>query len=461
MKPFLAQLLPLALILSACDDDTDGSASPSDDGTGGDATTGVSDPATDATGAGITTSTSSDGSTTAEPDADGADGADGDGADDMDVVPPNAAFVIGSVVIDPDNNRTTYVQVVESLDAGPFTNDNAIEVAGNAVVMASRDAVFVGLTEEPTWVRYDVTEELALEETGRLSLLNLGAASIGFASTIVDDTHAVTVVVDQGLAAIWNPSTMEIEGEVELDHLNVEGFSLEAWTTTAHDGLVYIPGRWADWEGGSIRPVVSTTIVDPEAMEVVGVAEDDRCASGGHIVFDDDGYGYVMGDGRNYIIQMFANAAGQTPPENCILRIAPGETDFEEDFYVSVPSLTEGLESITELGTVQQGSGIGFAKMFYPDELPEGVEPVDYDFWDEPAHKMWTIELGDEPTARAVEGLPFSAVGFTPSTMGGKLYVGEYADGQAEVYEIDPETNSGSLRFTMDGYLFGLHAVTP
>lgn len=41
----------------------------------------------------------------------------------------------------------------------------------------------------------------------------------------------------------------------------------------------------------------------------------------------------------------------------------------------------------------QQGSGVAFSRMFYRDELPAGLEPVDFEFWSVPAHKLWRIEL--------------------------------------------------------------------
>ncbi len=125
------------------------------------------------------------------------------------------------------------------------------------------------------------------------------------------------------------------------------------------------------------------------------------------IIFDKQGYGYVMGDGRNYALQMYANAAGKAAPKNCLLRIPPGGTDFEEDFFYTIPALTGGLESITEIETGVQGSGLGFAKMFDPSKLPDDVKPVDFTFWDYPAHKLWRIELADPPVAKAVDGLPY------------------------------------------------------
>lgn len=377
--------------------------------------------------------------------------------------PPSSAarYALGSVVIDADGNRTTYVQAVASLDAGPFDNQSAVELPGNGVVMAHGRDVFVGLAEAPTWVRYTANDAGTLVETGRLSLLNFGTSYVDYGNAIVDDTTAVSVLSGPDVAVVWDPSTMQIVGEVALGHPAREGYSLEVWTTVAHDGLVYIPGRYADWEGGRVYPGVSLTILDPKNLRVVAVAEDDRCASGGRVVFDAAGYGYVMGDGRTYSSHMFANARGETAAPNCILRIPPGGTDFETDYYYAIPSLTGGLESITELETASQGSGLAFAKMFYPDQLPDGVEPVDFGFWSVPAHKFWRIELADPPRAEVVEDIPFSTVGFTGSALAGSLFVGESDDGAVtEVYEIDPEANRATPRFTMDGYFYGLFELS-
>ncbi len=370
------------------------------------------------------------------------------------------AYALASIVINPDGERTTYLQAVHALEDGPFDNKQAIEMPGNGTLLAGAGHVFAGLVEEPTWVRYTASASGALEETGRLSLAGQGATSIDYGNAIVDEETAVSVLSQLAIAVIWNPSTMEVVGEVDLGHLVQEGYELEVWTTIAHEGLVYIPGRWADWEGARVRNGVSLTILDPKKRKLVGVAEDDRCASGGRVVFDDKGYGYVMGDGRTYSIQMFAHAAGEPVPENCLLRIAPGETDFEADYFHTIRSITGGLESISELETGAQGSGIAFAKMFYPDKLPDDVEPVDFTFWSLPVHKTWRIELGDEPSAKAVDGVPFSAIGFSGSSLNGRLYAGESPDGgKSEVYEVDPETNKATLKFEMDGYFNGLFAL--
>ncbi|MCA9641722.1 MAG: hypothetical protein KC492_13545, partial [Myxococcales bacterium] len=221
------------------------------------------------------------------------------GSDDVSSSGGASSYALASVVIDADGNRNTYVQTISELE-GHITNERAIEMPGNGVVMAGGGSLFVGLAEEPTWIRYTADSEGVIRESGRLSLLNQGASAIDYGNAYVDESTAVSVLSGQAIAVIWNPTTLEITGEVDLGHLVQPGLDLEVWTTTAHNGLVYIPGRWANWDEGKIRPTVSLTIVDPKQGKVVAVAEDDRCASGGRIVFDQAGYGYVMGDGRNY-----------------------------------------------------------------------------------------------------------------------------------------------------------------
>ena len=378
---------------------------------------------------------------------------------------PNATgttkYLLGSVTIDADGNRKTYVQSIASLDSGPFKNTSALEIAGNGVLLVSGDSLFTGLAEEPTWVRYSVNADGSFAETGRLSFLNYGMTYMDFGNVIVDDETVVSVLSGPKVAVIWNPQTMTITGEVDLAFLQKDGYELETWTITAHEGRVYVPARYADWDGGKIGPGVSLTILDPKAKTIVATATDERCNSGGRVVFAKDGYGYVMGDGRNYSDKMFARAAGAAAPANCLLRIAPGQTAFDKDYFFTIPSLTGGRESISEIDTAAQGSGVAFMKVFYEDKLPAEVKPVDFAFWDESVHKTWRVELGNPPTAREVEGAPFAALGFTPVAFDGKFYSGESPDKGAtsDVYETDPVTNKAAIRFKMDGYFYGIHAV--
>jgi hypothetical protein len=369
-------------------------------------------------------------------------------------------FVLASITIDADGNRVSYAQIVDEL-SGDFDNSSAIEAPGNATFLTSGSDFFYGLAESPTWVRYS-TEGGSFTETGRLSFANFGLTYMDFSNVIVDAETAVSVLTGPAVAVVWNPTTMSVVGTIDLSSLVRDGYSLEAWTVAAHDGLVYVPGRWADWEGGSILQRMSLTILDPKSLSVVAVAEDDRCGAGGQVTFDGRGYAYMMGDGRNQMMQVFAAARGEPVVPNCLLRIAPGATDFEEDYFFEIPALTGGLDSMTEMQSATRTDGIGFAMMEYPDRISPELEQVNFEHWDVPAYKMWRIVLGDTPTAEVVDGANFSVVGFSPASVAGKLYNPESEDGsESSVYAIDPATNEASLSFTMDGYFAGLLPLAP
>jgi hypothetical protein len=390
------------------------------------------------------------------------DGAPGDGAAGSGGNAAGAAsrFVLASITIDADGNRVSYAQLVDHL-SGDFDNSRAIEAPGNATFLARGSDFFYGLAEAPTWVRYS-TQGGSFAETGRLSFANFGLTYMDFSNVIVDADTAVSVLTSQAVAVVWNPTTMSVVGTIDLSHLVRAGYSLEAWTVVAHDGLVYVPGRWADWEGGEILQRMSLTVLDPATLSVVAVAEDERCGAGGQVTFDSRGYAYMMGDGRNQMMQVFAAARGEPVVPNCLLRVAPGGADFEEDYFFEIPALTGGLDAMTELQSATLTDGIGFAMMQYPERISADLDQVNFEHWDTPAYKMWRIVLGDTPTAEVVGGANFSVVGFSPASVAGKLYNPESDDGsESRVYEIDPTSNTASLRFTMDGYFAGLLPLTP
>lgn len=363
-------------------------------------------------------------------------------------------FVLASITIDADGNRVSYAQLIDRL-TGDFDNSNAIEAPGNAVFLARGSDFFYGLAESPTWVRYST--DGGFRETGRLSFLNYGISSMDFANVIVDDDTAVSVLTSIARAVVWSPTTMTVKGVIDLPHLVRDGYELEAFTTVARDGRVYVPGKWVNWEAGEVLQRVSLTVLDPATLSIVGVAEDERCGAGGRVTFDSRGYAYVMGDGRNQSMQVFAAARGEPVVPNCLLRIPPGGTDFEEAFFYEIPSLTGGLDSMTELLSASLDDGIAFSMMMYPDRIPAGLDRVNFEHWSEPAFKMWRIVLGDTPKAEVVGGANFSVVGFPPTGVAGKLYYPESADGsRSSVFAIDPRTNTAALAFTMDGYFAGL-----
>ncbi|HEX6240465.1 MAG TPA: hypothetical protein VFZ61_06210, partial [Polyangiales bacterium] len=259
----------------------------------------------------------------------------GEESDAQAAAPHAKRFVLGAITISPtDDKRVSFAQIVEELD-GQFTNRDGIEVPGNAVFLTHGSDFFYGLAESPEWVRYSTTNG-QFKETGRLSFLNYGITYMDFSNAIVDEETAVSVLTQAYVAVVWNPRTMRIKGTIDLSYLEEEDFQLESFPAVAHDGLVYVPAKWVNWESAHVRQRVHVSVLDPKKLEVVAKAEDDRCGAAGSVTFDADGYAYVMGDGRNQSMQVFAESHGESSVPNCLLRIAPGEEDFEADYFFTI-----------------------------------------------------------------------------------------------------------------------------
>lgn len=377
--------------------------------------------------------------------------------DEQSVSGSDTRYVLGAVSIDADGNRISYAQIVDEL-SGDFTNDEGLEAQGNAVFMSHGKYFYYGLAESPEWVRY--TTEGGFKESGRLSFLQYGIDFMDFANVIIDDQTAVSVLTEQYVAVVWNPTTMRIKGEIDLSYLQKDDYTLEAFTTVVHDGLVYMPAKWVNWETLDVLQRVALVTLDPKKLEVISTAEDDRCGAGGRPTFASDGYTYVLGDGRNQSMQEFAAAKGKKSVPNCLLRIAPGETDFEEDFFYEIPSLTGGLDCMTELEGASVESDYAFTRLQYPDRIPDDVDRTMFEHWDVPAYKAWRIKLGDEPKAEEVKGANFTVVGFNGSGVDGKLYSSESEDGsESTVFELDPEKNTSVEKFRMQGYFSGIYPI--
>src|SRR5689334_8161909 len=98
------------------------------------------------------------------------------GGDDPTATTPidGPLYALGSVVIQPDGRRTTYVQTLSSLDVTRVDNTRAVEIPGNGTLLIHDGHAFVGLAEEPTVVRYTPDAAGVLREDGRVNFLREG-----------------------------------------------------------------------------------------------------------------------------------------------------------------------------------------------------------------------------------------------------------------------------------------------
>jgi len=379
-----------------------------------------------------------------------------DAGGEADLGKATELYSVGSIVQNPEG-RTLLIQTLRTLDAD-IDNGAAIEFAGNSRHWAHGGAVYIGLSEEPTIEKYVPNDAGELIPSGRVSFLSYGLTSIPAGHVFLSDTKAYLFAEGQYLVLVWNPSTMEIEGQIDLSDLQMDGYDIELWSVTGAGNRVYVPLRHVNFDAGEILHRVSLVQIDAERDEVVAVAHDDRCVGAGEPAVTEDGAVYVLADGRSYLAQVYAMQRMETPPTTCVLRVLPGETSFDPGFHVEIPSLTGGRDAVTSLWYV--GGGVGFAKMFYPERLAPGADTSGYDLWFNPVFKLWRIHLGDQVSAEEAEGAPFSMLAFGGVSLGESLFIGETQDASTStVYEARRDTNQSEARFQMQGVMRDLHRL--
>lgn len=260
-----------------------------------------------------------------------------------DVSAEDDLFYLTIVTFGTEGERTTYVKTVDSLD-GAVTLDDAIEVPGNGVTEIFGGSVYVGAAESPTITRYTPDVDGDLVEDGVVNFAAQGLTRYPFGSAIASSTRAFAVDSETFQIVVWNPTTMTYSESIFLNEIPGvvrDDIPAEFWTTSVHGGRLYVPVRYVDWTPGAERvpSIVKLVIIDAATLDVLGVAEDDRCANGGQPTFDAAGNAYVLGDGRNWSAELYACLADQPVPSSCLLRINAGETDFDAGYFVDVASI--------------------------------------------------------------------------------------------------------------------------
>lgn len=381
-----------------------------------------------------------------------------DGGSSGEAPAEDPLYSVGSIVADP-LSRTLFVQTVREL-SGTLDLSNAIEVPGNARHFAYGGAVYIGLGEEPTIERYVPDETDALQVDARLSFQQYGITSIPPALAFVDDHKAYLIMHDALVAVIFDPTEMLILGEIDLSSLAKPDLPLQTWFPTAHENRVYFPARRVNEISFNIDPLVSVAILDTDNDTLLTVAEDDRCVSATRPIVGEDGNIYVMGDGRNGVVQTVTELRGEEVPPTCLLRILAGETTFDPDFFVDVSEITGGRTAATQMWQVPSFPGSAFGKMYYEDEVPADFDVTGPNVWGLPVFKLWKINLGDEVTAAEAEVQPFSTIDFGAVPVDGQLYFGVTpTSGTTQVYRIDPETNVTTEAFEMTGSLRDMYRI--
>ena len=336
-----------------------------------------------------------------------------------------------------DAGSTSYLNLLDSLDVDEVELSQAREFGGGrAFIQAYQGKLFVGDAESPTVTRYSVTEAGELVAEGRLSFANFGLTTGQFDSwnvTFIGPTKAYLLDFREGTTIIWNPSTMEIVGDIPpADEFYREGYSFESTPAALRDGKLFRTVSWVNYDDAEYSTDFLLAIYDVETDEIVDLVEETRCPVPGNLVHQDE-------IGNIYFSNWVWPVAGSIlrgAPVPCVLRIVPGEDRFDSEWTLDYREVAEGRQGAM---FSYVGDGRALISAFYEERTTFDANTDPWGYVGSNNWRIWSMDIQSR-TGAPLEGIDFNGGAFTPVQFDDRLFVlvpgGEEDNWATQLYEV-------------------------
>jgi hypothetical protein len=304
---------------------------------------------------------------------------------------------------------TSYVPIVPSLDVDTISLDEARELDGRASVASVGKWLFIASSSKPVVERFAVNEDGTLEPDGSLNFSNYGVPEFfaidPWGALFVNEQKAYIFNGNDGSHIVWNPTTLEITGEIEGPDVTKQGYNLEsiAFVRGARMYRIFTLLNYDSWE--FLRAPQYLAVYDLEKDELLELSEETRCPqlySRPFIDENDDIYfsGWVWTP---------ALTLTSDYPKSCALRIKKGEDGFDPNWQLNfADDVTEGREA----GIMRYlGKGKALLDVFHSERATIGDDTDPEELANTPNWRLWTIDL-ETKTGGPMEGLDFKAGGY-------------------------------------------------
>ncbi|MDC0707458.1 MxcI protein [Stigmatella sp. ncwal1] len=383
--------------------------------------------------------------------------------DPTDPVNPASQYAIVTQTT-VDGASTSYIAVTSTLDrTEPLSLANAIEVKGRALVFGPPKKDYFFVSSGSTVVRYNLTTEGAPQKGETVSFQGQGVTDITeyqHQFRFVSETKAYFFDGSTSQVIIWNPTAMTVTGVLPFSDAKIDNtvmsFSSQPLEVA---NQVIIPLGWRPSTGTTLTKQAGVLVVNPANDSLKFVKKTFKENEGCGYVRD----GVVGADGKIYLSTEAYGAASYrvhrddpTMLKPCLLRFDPQTGAFDDNFFVDLTTLTNGVAA----GSVLQGPG-GKTYLRVFDDAAYG-SPVTKDsvprvLASAVAWKWWNIKL-DTLTATPVDTLP-AAMGSTflfPAN-DRLLFTNFTSNSQTELRELTDE--SGKVATVTPGRTFSFLQV--
>jgi hypothetical protein len=320
-----------------------------------------------------------------------------------------------------DSDSTTYVNVVDTLDAPVIDPAKALEFGGGrATVRAFDGRLFVAPPNSTVIKRYAVGDDGSLREDGEVGFGNLGVDRVvidEWGNTFISPTKAYLFNPAQGETLIWNPSTMEIVGTVDQGGLDLirDGFSLDTSPGVVRGNRLFRAFSWNNWDTYDWSDDNVLAVYDVETDKLVASITDTRCpALGNRVDKDEAGNLYFS----NWIWNVGATLVYDAP-ESCVLRVNAGAETFDADWTLRYSAIAESRQGAM---FANLGAGRALMSVFHDERVVIDDKTVGPELVSTPNWRLWTIDV-EARTGAPLDGLEWNTGAISTYHVNGRSFV--------------------------------------
>ncbi|WP_394850483.1 hypothetical protein LZC95_23875 [Pendulispora brunnea] len=382
---------------------------------------------------------------------------DNDGKNESAVRSEHAYGVVTQVL--GTEGATTYVNILDSLDATGIDRAEAREFPGTTSAASIDGKLFVASGEAPIITRFDVTNRTNWTDEGRINFAAQGLSAASFFTTITtgpQKAYSALNVVDR---IVWDPSRLQIQGMVRADariQLVRDGLTVNQGYEQAVEGnRAFQPFYWASSDFQRFAPYSQVAVYDTGTDQTRALL-DTPCPHLHRSAKDDQGNVYFS-SGPGSATQWLYDASA---PRNCMVRIKAGEDRIDTDFTIRFEELTGGFEAAA---FQYYGGDKGFLAVFdhravtpvNPNaSIDERRAVNESENW-----HFWVLNLTTRKAA-PMNGIGAFTGQFFSVRLDGRVFVllpkANYVG--TRVYEILPDL-SAQFRFESTGWIYEMFKV--
>lgn len=371
-----------------------------------------------------------------------------------------ALYAVPTQVYSADfSTSTSYFPLISSLDdIESVSLDDAREVDKRGSLARVGDWVFIASTGGDSIMRrFTVSDSGQLVEDGQLSFANYGISYFSldpWGNTMINDTTAYMATGTDGGFVVWNPSTMQITGQIAGPDIVRDGYTLENSPPIARGNRMYVVYTYVNKAAAEyLAKPMYLAAYDTTTNEIVSLTTEERCPQLYSRPF--------MDENEDIYFSGWTWTAGAAVvsdyPSSCALRVKKGEDTFDQSWILNFgEELTGGREAAL---MSYLGNGKALVDVFYHEEAnvpatATGREAALMPFW-----RLWEFDLNAK-TGGPVEAFGFKGGGYAYGTVDDRTLLFLPKDGTySETTVYDMSTGTPSELFKIDGYSYNVVRV--